>query len=60
MFDVPGISCDHCKTAIEAAVGNLHGVDAANVDVASKTVVVTGGDAADIVAAIRSSGYEVA
>ena len=40
---VPGISCGHCKAAIEAAVATVAGVDAVEVDVAARTVRVEGG-----------------
>ena len=60
-YAVPGISCGHCKAAIEAAVGEVSGVDAVDVDVDSKTVRVDG-DATDdaIRAAIDEAGYDVA
>lgn len=61
LYSVPGISCGHCKTAIESEVGAVPGVRAVEVDVAARTVAVEG-DAADeeIVAAIEEAGYEVA
>ena len=60
-YAVPGVSCGHCKAAIEAAVGEVSGVDAVDVDVDSKTVRVEG-DATDdaIRAAIDEAGYDVA
>lgn len=60
-FEVPGISCDHCKAAIEGAVGALTGVESVDVDVASRTVAVAGtAPDGDIVAAIDDAGYDVA
>ena len=60
-YAVPGISCGHCKAAIEAAVGEVSGVEAVDVDVDAKTVRVEG-DATDdaIRAAIDEAGYDVA
>jgi copper chaperone len=60
-YDVPGISCDHCKRVIEGAVGAVAGVEVVEVDVPAKTVRVEGsvGDAA-VRAAIEKAGYEVA
>jgi copper chaperone len=34
----PDISCEHCKHAIEGAVGKLVGVSTVQVDIPSKTV----------------------
>ena len=62
-LDVPDISCDHCKTSIEGAVGVLDGVATVAVSVGDRTVDVTFDDSvtqADIVAAIEDQGYEVA
>jgi len=61
VFSVPGISCDHCKAAIEAEVGAVAGVATVEVDVDTKTVQVDGLAAEEAVAAaIDEAGYEVA
>jgi len=60
-YSVPGISCDHCKHAIEGEVRTVAGVTSVEVDVASKTVIVDGAPDDDAVrAAIDEAGYEVA
>ncbi len=59
-YTVPGISCDHCKHAIEAEVATVAGVSDVVVDVESKSVRVQGGDDASIRAAIDEAGYDVA
>jgi copper chaperone len=64
VLDVPAISCNHCKTAIEGAVGALGGVRQVAVDVAEKRVTIDY-DADQVSleaveAAIREEGYEVA
>ena len=60
-YSVPGISCDHCKTAIEAEVAKVAGVTTVEVDVENKTVSVVGdADDADVRAAIDEAGYDVA
>ncbi len=59
-YAVPGISCDHCKNAIEGGLAPLHDVDAVEVDVEAKTVTVTGGTDDAIRAAIDEAGYAVA
>lgn len=60
-YSVPGISCGHCKSAIEGEVGKLDDVSSVTVDIGAKTVTVEG-DASDeaIAAAIDDAGYEVA
>lgn len=60
VYDVPGISCGHCKSAIEGELAPLDGVDSAVVDIDAKTVTVTGSiDEAAVRAAVDEAGYEV-
>ncbi|NCG24045.1 MAG: heavy metal transporter [Actinobacteria bacterium] len=59
-YTVPGISCDHCKRAIEDKVTPLTGVDTVEIDVEAKTVTVAGGDSSDIESAISAAGYAIA
>ena len=59
-YSVPGISCDHCKHAIEGEVGTVDGVRSVEVDVEGRTVVVTGGADDAIRAAIDDAGYDIA
>jgi len=59
-YSVPGISCDHCKSAIEGEVTKISGVVGIDVDIDAKTVAVTGGDDAAIREAIDEAGYDVA
>ena len=62
-LSVPDISCDHCKDAIEGAVGALPGVARVDVEVGPRTVTVDFDDGdvdlGAIVAAIEGQGYEV-
>ncbi|MEV4709316.1 heavy-metal-associated domain-containing protein [Actinoplanes sp. NPDC049316] len=60
LFSVPGISCGHCATAIRHEVGAVPGVRHVDVDLAGKTVRVTGGEERAIRAAIAEAGYEAA
>ena len=64
VFDVPGISCNHCKMAIENAVGAVDGVGEVTVDVAEKTVTIDfDADAVTlekIEDAVAGEGYDVA
>ena len=61
-WNVPGVSCAHCKQSIEGEVSQVHGVVSVVVDVAAKTVSVVADplDEQAIVAAIDEAGYEVA
>ena len=60
-YNVPDISCQHCKHAIEEEVSQLRGVASVEVDVPAKTVTVTGElDEQAIIDAIDEAGYEVA
>ena len=58
-YHVPGISCGHCKSAIETEVGALEDVTSVVVDIDTKQVAVVGeaSDAA-VRAAIVEAGYE--
>ncbi len=64
LLNVPSVSCDHCKMAIEGAVGALAGVRSVAVVVGAKSVTVDfeSGDVtlATIAAAVHEEGYEVA
>jgi copper chaperone len=61
VYSVPEISCGHCQTAIEAAVGALDDVETCTVDIDAKSVTVVGGASDDaIAAAIDDAGYAVA
>jgi copper chaperone len=63
VFDVEGMSCNHCVNSIKKAVGELPGVE--NVDVELKTKKVTVGYTAGLVTietikeTIEDQGYEV-
>jgi copper chaperone len=59
-YAIPDISCDHCKRSIESAVAPLPNVEAVDVDVATKTVTVTGGGPTATEAAIAEAGYAIA
>ncbi len=61
---VPEISCGHCKSSIEGAVGALAGITGVEVDIEGRTVDVTFEDGSvdlpTIVDAIEGQGYTVA
>ena len=62
-LSVPDISCGHCKSSIEDAVGPFGGVQSATVSIQDRNVDVEYDpaevDLAAIVAAIEDQGYEV-
>jgi copper ion binding protein len=61
-YSVPGISCEHCRTAITTEVNKLAGVRAVDVDLEAKRVSVTGSglDDAAVRDAIDEAGYDIA
>ena len=63
-FNVPEVSCGHCKSAIEGALRPLNGVAEADVDIEGRSVAVAFDesvvDRTAIVRAIESAGYAVA
>lgn len=63
-YSVPDVSCEHCKRAIETAVGGMGGIGRVLVDIEHKTVdidfdenVVSQGA---ILATLEEEGYPVA
>ncbi len=63
-FNVPAVSCGHCKSAIETALRPLNGVAEADVDIDGRSVAVAYDesvvDRTTVVRAIESAGYPVA
>jgi copper chaperone CopZ len=59
-YVVEGMSCEHCRVAITQEVGEVAGVDAVDVDLATKLVRVHGSglDDAAVRAAIDDAGYD--
>ena len=61
-YTVRGMSCGHCKAAVEEEVGRVPGVDSVTADLATKLVVVRGEGLDDraLRVAIDEAGYEAA
>jgi copper chaperone len=61
-YTVEGMSCEHCVAAVTAEVGELAGVSAVEVDLASGTVLVRGSniDSDAVKAAVEEAGYGLA
>jgi copper chaperone CopZ len=62
VYLVPGVSCEHCRTAITSEVSAVAGVDSIEVDLDAKQVTVRGErlDDAAVRAAIDEAGYDIA
>jgi copper chaperone len=63
IFSVPEVHCEHCKSALEGALGPAGGVEKAEVDIAGRTVSVSY-DADEIgapavIEIIEGQGYDV-
>ena len=59
-FQVTGMTCSHCETAVRHEISRLDGVEKVDIDVASGMVTVhasTSVDRADIAAAVDEAGY---
>ena len=61
-YEVPGMSCDHCKKAVTEELTRVPGVTSVVVDLETKLVVVQGEGLDDTAlrAAIDEAGYEAA
>jgi copper ion binding protein len=59
-YSVPGMSCNHCREAVDREVSRLEGVAAVEVDLETKRVVVRGSGLSDdaVRAAIDDAGYD--
>ena len=62
-FRVEGMSCGHCKAAVEGGLKELPGVEKANADVGRGTVEISYEDGTvtteDLKGAIEEAGYTV-
>ena len=60
IYSVPGMTCGHCKMAIEGELNTLDGVDAVEIDLDAKTVKVEGSASDEAMrAAIDEAGYDI-
>ncbi|MDD4085450.1 MAG: heavy-metal-associated domain-containing protein [Acholeplasmataceae bacterium] len=60
IIKIEGMSCGHCKAAVEKALKDVGGVETAVVDLEKKQAVVTGSAAMEAMrAAVEDAGYEV-
>jgi copper chaperone len=63
IFDVKGMSCNHCVNAVESAVKELKGIESVSVDLKSNKVSVAFDDSMvklnQVKEAIEEAGYDV-
>jgi copper ion binding protein len=63
-FNVPDMSCGHCKAAVEGELNKLSGVESSNADVDKGAVAVrydaSRVSADDLRGAVEEAGYTVA
>lgn len=58
VYNVEGMHCNHCKAAVEQAVGSIKGVSEVEVNLGARTLTVTGTASADDVAkAVVEAGF---
>ena len=60
-YQLEGLTCEHCRVAVTAAVAQVAGVESVDVDLAAGRMRVVGHrfDDAAIAAAVAAEGYEV-
>ncbi|MDZ7799473.1 MAG: cation transporter [Trueperaceae bacterium] len=56
-FTIQGMTCGHCKKAVEEALGSVDGVTRVDVDLDAGHARVEGGDVERLVAAVAEEGY---
>ena len=61
-YQVQGMTCEHCRASVAEEVGEVVGVEAVAVDLASGGLEVRGANFDDdaIAAAVQEAGYELA
>lgn len=60
IFNVKGMSCNHCKASVEKAIKGVEGVSDVHVDLSAGTATVEGEfDAENVRKAILSAGFEL-
>ena len=61
-YTVTGMTCEHCVNSVTEELGNVQGVEAVDVELASGTVTVTGDGFTDaqVAAAVDEAGYAIA
>jgi copper chaperone len=63
VYDVKGMTCGHCVSAVSTEVGKVAGVTGVQVDLATGAITVTSTgplDEAAVATAVDEAGYELA
>lgn len=60
-YVVEGMTCEHCRSAVEEEISEVVGTQGVDVDLTSGNVAVTGEGFSDeeIIAAVEEAGYTV-
>ncbi len=59
IFKVTGMTCGHCQKAVEAAIGQVDGVQSVRVDLkAGEAKVIGSANDQAVTAAVEDAGYE--
>ncbi len=59
IFKVTGMTCGHCQKAVEAAIGQVDGVQSVRVDLkAGEAKVIGSANDQSVTAAVEDAGYE--
>jgi copper ion binding protein len=62
VYDVKGMTCDHCVRAVSSELGGISGVEEVQVDLSSGKVTVISEQPLDhdaVAAAVDEAGYEL-
>lgn len=59
VFAVSGMTCGHCKSAVESAIREVEGIETVQVDLKAGKAILQG-DASDasVLTAVEEAGYE--
>jgi len=59
VYKVEGMKCNHCKAAMETAVGSVDGIKSASADITNQTVTIEGeANENDIRKAVENAGFK--
>ncbi len=56
-LNIEGMTCGHCKKAVEDALGRVPGVTKVDVDLDAGKATVEGGDLNALITAVSEEGY---